>query len=70
VYLHDDRTARHVHSVLPGRWISRARPPALSRAVDAARAADLSLDDTALRTVESAGDAFENNSRAIVDLPP
>jgi hypothetical protein len=38
------------------------------RAMHAARAAGLSLDDTALRTAERAGDAFEDASHAIIDL--
>jgi hypothetical protein len=39
-------------------------------AVDAARAAELGLDDAALRTAESAGDALEHVSRAIIDVQP
>jgi hypothetical protein len=37
-------------------------------AVDTARAAELGLDDAALRTAESAGEALEHVSRAIVDV--
>jgi hypothetical protein len=43
---------------------------ALSRAytaAGAAHAAELSMDDTALRDVESAGESLEQVSRAIVD---
>jgi MFS family permease len=39
-------------------------------AVDAARAAELGLDDAALRTAESAGEALEQVSRAMVDVQP
>lgn len=39
-------------------------------AVDAVRAAELGLDDAALRTAESAGEALEHVSRAIVDVGP
>jgi MFS family permease len=38
-------------------------------AVDTVRAAELGLDDAALRTAESAGEALEHVSRAIVDEP-
>jgi hypothetical protein len=37
-------------------------------AVDRARAAELGLDDVALRTVESAGDALDTVSRAMIDV--
>jgi hypothetical protein len=37
-------------------------------AVDTVRAAELGLDDAALRTAESAGEALEHVSRAIVDV--
>jgi hypothetical protein len=37
-------------------------------AVDTARAAELGLDDVALRTVESAGDALDTVSRAMIDV--
>jgi hypothetical protein len=39
-------------------------------AVDTARAAELGLDDAALRTVESAGDALDHVSRAMIDVQP
>jgi hypothetical protein len=39
-------------------------------AVDTVRAAELGLDDAALRTAESAGEALEHVSRAIVDVEP
>jgi MFS family permease len=39
-------------------------------AVDTARAAELGLDDAALRTAESAGEALDHVSRAIVDVEP
>jgi hypothetical protein len=39
-------------------------------AVDTVRAAELGLDDAALRTAESAGEALEHVSRAIVDVQP
>ena len=39
-------------------------------AVDTARAAELGLDDVALRTVESAGDALDHVSRAMIDVQP
>jgi len=34
------------------------------------RAAELGLDDAALRTAESAGEALDHVSRAIVDVQP
>jgi hypothetical protein len=37
-------------------------------AVDTARAAELGLDDVALRTVETAGDALDTVSRAMIDV--
>ncbi len=37
-------------------------------AVDTARAAELGLDDVALRTVESAGEALDHVSRAMIDV--
>ena len=36
-------------------------------AVDTARAAELGLDDVALRTVESAGETLDHTSRAMLD---
>jgi hypothetical protein len=39
-------------------------------AVDTVRAAELGLDDAALRTAESAGEALEHVSRAMVDVDP
>jgi hypothetical protein len=39
-------------------------------AVDTVRAAELGLDDVALRTAESAGEALDHVSRAIVDVQP
>jgi hypothetical protein len=39
-------------------------------AVDTARAAELGLDDAALRTVESAGETLEQVSRAMIDAEP
>jgi hypothetical protein len=39
-------------------------------AVDTARAAELGLDDVALRTVESAGEALDHVSRAMIDVGP
>jgi len=39
-------------------------------AVDTVRAAELGLDDAALRTAESAGEALDDVSRAIVDVQP
>ncbi len=39
-------------------------------AVDTVRAAELGLDDAALRTAESAGEALDHVSRAIVDVQP
>ena len=39
-------------------------------AIDTVRAAELGLDDAALRTAESAGEALEHVSRAIVDVEP
>jgi hypothetical protein len=39
-------------------------------AVDTVRAAELGLDDAALRTAESAGEALERVSSAIVDVQP
>jgi hypothetical protein len=39
-------------------------------AVDTVRAAELGLDDAALRTAESAGEALEHVSSAIVDVGP
>jgi hypothetical protein len=53
----DGRVAAHVEAL--------ARAYA---AVDTARAAELGLDDVALRTVESAGEALDQVSRAIVDV--
>ena len=50
---------------------SPSTSPALARAysaVDAARAAELGLDDAALRTVQGAGEALEHVSRAIMDV--
>ncbi len=39
-------------------------------AVDTVRAAELGLDDAALRTAESAGEALEHVSHAIIDVHP
>jgi hypothetical protein len=39
-------------------------------AVDAARAAELGLDDAALRNAEDIGESLEEVSRAIVDVQP
>jgi hypothetical protein len=39
-------------------------------AVDTARAAELGLDDVALRTVESAGEALDHVSRAMIEVQP
>jgi hypothetical protein len=39
-------------------------------AVDTVRAAELGLDDAALRTAESAGEALDHVSRAIIDVQP
>jgi len=39
-------------------------------AVDTVRAAELGLDDAALRTAESAGETLDHVSRAIVDVEP
>ncbi|HEY2509989.1 MAG TPA: hypothetical protein VGI39_04010 [Polyangiaceae bacterium] len=62
-------TADAVVGMLDGRIASHVT--ALARAyagVDAVRAAELGLDDAALRTAESAGDALEQVSRAMVDV--
>jgi hypothetical protein len=55
----DTRIAEHVAA------IARAYS-----AVDTARAAELGLDDAALRTTQSAGEALEHVSSAIVDVQP
>ena len=39
-------------------------------AVDTARAAELGLDDAALRTAQGAGEALEHVSRAMIDVEP
>jgi MFS family permease len=52
----DDRVAEHVAA------LTRAYT-----AVDAARAAEASLDDAALRSVETVGESLEQVSKAIVD---
>jgi hypothetical protein len=58
-----------VRAVLDGRLADHVAALARAyRAVDAALAAGLSLDDTALRTTERAGDAFEEVSHAMIDL--
>jgi len=58
-----------VLAMLDGRIASHVA--ALARAyaaVDTARAAELGMDDVALRTTESAGEALEHVSRAMVDV--